>query len=184
MRFEVALDGEREAVEVDLDAGTVLLRGHSYPLRVVARSPLRVELEIGGEKVVVEGWPDGQPTPPGPLALNGERFRAEVEERGGAPTPASAGAAARAAGPPAPAVARPSVPGGGIPVLPPMPGKVVEVRVKNGQRVEAGAVLLVLEAMKMRNEVTAPVAGRVDGLRVSAGASAPAREPMLYLVAE
>jgi len=53
--------------------------------------------------------------------------------------------------------------------------------VSTGQRIEAGAVVLVLEAMKMRNEVTSPVAGFVRGLRVSVGANARAREPMLFV---
>jgi biotin carboxyl carrier protein len=62
-----------------------------------------------------------------------------------------------------------------------MPGKVIELRVSEGQRIEAGTVVLVLEAMKMRNEVTSPVAGVVRGLRVRAGANARAREPMLFV---
>jgi pyruvate carboxylase subunit B len=65
-----------------------------------------------------------------------------------------------------------------------MPGKVIELRVKDGDRVEAGTVVLVLEAMKMRNEVTTPVAGTVRGLRVSAGANVRAREPMLYVASD
>ena len=51
----------------------------------------------------------------------------------------------------------------------PMPGKVIEVRVAVGDRVEAGAVLVVLEAMKMEQKVTAPAAGVVSEIRASAG---------------
>jgi propionyl-CoA carboxylase alpha chain len=51
----------------------------------------------------------------------------------------------------------------------PMPGKVIEVRVGVGDRVEAGAVLIVLEAMKMEQKVTAPVAGVVTEIRAAAG---------------
>jgi glutaconyl-CoA decarboxylase len=72
----------------------------------------------------------------------------------------------------------------GEPILPPMPGRILEVRVKAGDRVEAGALLLVLEAMKMRNEIVAPRAGRVVSVRVTAGASVRAREPMLYLASD
>ncbi len=187
MRLDVLLDGERVPVEVDLAAGEVTVRGRRVPFTVVARTSLKVELDLGGERVVVEGWPEGLEAPPGPLSLNGERFRAEVERTGGGPERPTGPAASPTARPPTTGAAAPApstAPGGGVPVLPPMPGKVVEVRVENGQHVEAGTVLLVLEAMKMRNEVTAPVKGRVEGLRVRAGASAPAREPMLYLVAE
>ncbi len=62
-----------------------------------------------------------------------------------------------------------------------MPGKVIELRVAEGDRVEAGTVLLVLEAMKMRNEITSPSAGIVRGVRVAAGANARAKEPMLFV---
>jgi biotin carboxyl carrier protein len=54
-------------------------------------------------------------------------------------------------------------------VVTPMPGKVVKVLVANGQSVEAGQQLLVLEAMKMEHAVAAPRAGTVAGLAVTAG---------------
>jgi biotin carboxyl carrier protein len=63
-----------------------------------------------------------------------------------------------------------------------MPGRVIEVRVKDGDQVRKGDVLLVLEAMKMRNEIVSPVEGVVRGLRVAAGSNARAKEPMLYVV--
>ncbi len=69
--------------------------------------------------------------------------------------------------------ARPEPPGFGTvegeQVVAPLPGVVLEVRVVEGEQVEAGQVLLVLEAMKMENEVVAPCAGRVAGIRVEAG---------------
>ena len=51
----------------------------------------------------------------------------------------------------------------------PMPGKVLEVSVEPGQRVEAGRVLVVLEAMKMEHRVQAPADGTVTELLVAAG---------------
>jgi propionyl-CoA carboxylase alpha chain len=51
----------------------------------------------------------------------------------------------------------------------PMPGKVIEVRVAIGDRVEAGAVLVILEAMKMEQKVLAPAAGVVSEIRAAAG---------------
>jgi len=50
-----------------------------------------------------------------------------------------------------------------------IPGIIHEVRVQPGSRVEAGDVLLLLEAMKMYNEVTAPRAGRVQEIRIESG---------------
>ncbi|TAK36423.1 MAG: acetyl-CoA carboxylase biotin carboxyl carrier protein subunit [Chloroflexota bacterium] len=51
----------------------------------------------------------------------------------------------------------------------PMPGLVLQVFVEPGQQVERGDVLLVLEAMKMENDIRAPAAGRVDHVGVRAG---------------
>ncbi len=62
-----------------------------------------------------------------------------------------------------------------------MPGRVVELKVHEGDRVRQGTVLLVLEAMKMRNEVTSPLDGTVRDLKVSEGSSVRAREAMLYI---
>ena len=53
----------------------------------------------------------------------------------------------------------------------PMPGEVVEVRVKEGQEVEKGAPLCILSAMKMETVVTAPRGGKVSRLHVSPGMS-------------
>lgn len=50
-----------------------------------------------------------------------------------------------------------------------IPGTVVEVRVREGDRVSPGQVLLLLDAMKMHNEVCSEIGGRVRSLRVSSG---------------
>jgi len=180
MRLRITRDGKTQEVEVAPDLSTVTVDGHTYPVTVVASTALRVELEIGGERAVVENWPDHFPDPPSPVDVNGERAPVGLERLGGAepvratptrPLPATAA-------PPTPA---PPPASEGVPIVPPMPGKVVEVRVTEGAPVKAGDVLLVLEAMKMRNEVTSPVAGVVRGLRVTAGANARAREPMLFI---
>jgi glutaconyl-CoA/methylmalonyl-CoA decarboxylase subunit gamma len=149
----------------------------------VHNAPLSVELEIGGEKVVVAQWPEHFPDPPGPVDVNGERWSVRLERPR---EPASLAADPRAApsavgNVPTPATAAPE---GSAPVVPPMPGKVIEVRVKEGDRVRRGDVLLVLEAMKMRNEVASPRDGVVRGLRVRAGANARAKEAMLFVAAE
>lgn len=54
-------------------------------------------------------------------------------------------------------------------VKPPMPGKVVEVKVKEGQAVAEGDVLVVLEAMKMQNDLKSPLAGTVKRVHVADG---------------
>ncbi len=57
----------------------------------------------------------------------------------------------------------------GAVVKAPMPGMVVRIPVSQGDSVAAGGALLVLEAMKMENELKAPVAGVITGVRVTAG---------------
>ena len=63
----------------------------------------------------------------------------------------------------------------------PMPGTILEVHVKEGQRVREGQTLLVMEAMKMESGVKAPVAGTVAEIHVSAGDTVQAGAPLLTL---
>ena len=179
MKVEVTVDGETRAVEVDLDRGVVRWGGKERPGKVLGDDPYRVEVEVAGERFVVEGWAKGVADPPSPLPVAGENYAVKVARKEGgaarAPKPVAGGSASPVV-PPAPA------PGGGTAIVPPMPGKVVELRVKAGERVTKGQVLLVLEAMKMRNEVASPVAGVVGDLKVETGANVRAREIMLTVV--
>ena len=84
-----------------------------------------------------------------------------------APVQAAAPAPAPAAPAPAPAAA-PAASGGSGDVISPMPGTVLRLNVNNGDTVASGDVILILEAMKMENEIVAPIAGTVS-LSVSVG---------------
>ena len=99
--------------------------------------------------------------------VNGTAYEVTVEEikGGAAPAPVAAPAAAPA---PAPAAA-PA--GAGETVNAPMPGTILDVRVSNGQAVKSGDVLMILEAMKMENEIMAPRDGVVTSVAVSKGAA-------------
>ena len=110
------------------------------------------------------------------VKVDGKVFEVEVEKVGGgysSLTPSSltaAPAAPVAAAPqaaPAPAAA-PAASGGSGDVIAPMPGTVLKVNVNNGDTVASGDVILILEAMKMENEIVAPCAGKVT-LNVKAG---------------
>ena len=79
-----------------------------------------------------------------------------------APAPAAAPAAA-----PAPVAA----PAGGETVTSPMPGTILSINVQNGAAVKKGDVLMILEAMKMENEIIAPCDGTVASVNVNSGAS-------------
>jgi biotin carboxyl carrier protein len=62
-----------------------------------------------------------------------------------------------------------------------MPGKVVTVEVKVGDTVEEGQTILILEAMKMQNEVTAPIAGKVTAVHCEDGLSVEANVPLVVI---
>ncbi len=178
MRIGVKLGADRVEVEVGGGLAEVTVNGRRYPVTVVEGPSGKVEVEIDGERVVVEGWPAGLAEPPTEIVLNGERFPLELERLGGIAAAVPAPTRPPSAVAPAPAAA---VGGEGIAVVPPMPGKVVELRVHDGDRVSRGQVLLVLEAMKMRNEVVSPADGVVRDLAVSAGGTVRAHARMLRI---
>lgn len=70
---------------------------------------------------------------------------------------------------------------GGSSISAPMPGTINEIRVKEGDSVSRGQILIILEAMKMENEIMAPVDGVVAGISVSKGASVNAGELMIVI---
>lgn len=86
-------------------------------------------------------------------------------------TTAAPTSAAPATETPTAAPAAKSGPGAGTPVKAPLPGVVTKVLVKEGQAVKKGEVVLVLEAMKMENNITAEADGTVSGICVNAGDS-------------
>ena len=100
-------------------------------------------------------------------------------------TPAPAVAPAPAAAPvpaaaPAPAAA-PVGAAGSITVESPMPGKILSVEKKVGDSVEAGQTIMILEAMKMENEIVAPEAGTIASINVSVNQSVEAGEVLATL---
>ncbi|MDO5490813.1 MAG: biotin/lipoyl-containing protein [Bacillota bacterium] len=110
------------------------------------------------------------------ITVNGTTYAVEVEEAGGAAAPTPA-AAARPAAPapvaaPAPAAKPAAAPaGGGGALTAPMPGTILDIKVSEGAAVTAGQVVLILEAMKMENEISAPADGIVASISVVKGAS-------------
>ena len=96
--------------------------------------------------------------------VNGNSYEVEVEEVGGAaaaPAATPAPVAAPVATPAAAPKAAPAAPAGGTAVKAPMPGNVLDIKVSNGQAVKEGDVVVILEAMKMENEIYAPCDGTV-----------------------
>ena len=115
------------------------------------------------------------------VTLNGRTYEVEVEAGKAmllseyeAVAPAAPAAAAPAAAPAAAAPAAPAAPvvtGAGEAVNAPMPGNILKVNVKAGDVVKSGTVLVVLEAMKMENEIMAPKDGTVTQVLVSKGST-------------
>ena len=99
------------------------------------------------------------------VTVNGTAYEIELEELTGA-APAAAPAAATA---PAPASA--AAPAGGEQVTSPMPGTILSVNVAAGDAVKRGQVLMILEAMKMENEIMCPCDGKVVSVNTSKGSS-------------
>ena len=96
--------------------------------------------------------------------VNGTAYEVEIEEMNGAPAAAPVAAAPAAA--PAPAAS-----GAGESITSPMPGNILAVNVAAGDTVKKGQVLMVLEAMKMENEIMAPHDGKVTAVAVTKGAA-------------
>ena len=96
-----------------------------------------------------------------------------------APAAPEAAPAAATAAPAAPAA--PAVTGAGESVKAPMPGTILKVNVQNGQAVKEGDVLVVLEAMKMENEILAPKNGTVTQVLVSKGSSVDTGAPLVVI---
>ena len=101
--------------------------------------------------------------------VNGKTYEVEIER---ASTGRSIGHAAAPAAAPAPAPAPKAAPApaaNGSAVVSPMPGSILDVRVKPGDTVAAGQVVVTLEAMKMEIEVKTEAAGTVSAVNVKKG---------------
>ena len=115
------------------------------------------------------------------IKINGKTYDAEVEVLGAsaaapaaAPAVAPAPAAAPKAAAPAPAPAAPAAApkaGGPANVTSPLPGTVLRLVKNAGDTVAAGEVVMIVESMKMENEVVAPEAGRIASIAVAAGSA-------------
>ena len=104
------------------------------------------------------------------VTVNGVTYSVVVEEVNGAAAPVVTPSPVAA---PAPAAAPKAASGaaGSVSVKAPMPGNIIKVNVKPGAAVKKGDVLVVLEAMKMENDVCAPADGTVASVEVAQGAT-------------
>lgn len=124
------------------------------------------------------------------VTVNGKTYSVQVEEVGGAvaAVPAAPVAAPAAAPVPVAAPAPAATPAPAAPVAAdaeaveaPMPGTVLELKVAVGDTVKAGQVLLVLEAMKMENDIASPKDGTVVAVHVSRGETVDSGKALVSL---
>jgi pyruvate carboxylase subunit B len=154
VKYAVLLDGQVIEVEVDGERVTVAGQTHTATLTSIPGTPLR-QLLLGGRPttLAIESLGRGHWA----LAPGGERWEMEVLDERARHIRSLTGTAERHRG---------------TPVLKaPMPGLVLRVQVTPGQRVPAGAGLVVLEAMKMENELKAAAAVVIKAVRVQPGAA-------------
>ena len=121
------------------------------------------------------------------VVLNGKKFEIEVEEGKAvvlsetavAPAPASTLTPVPAAAPVSPLTPAPVA--AGTPVNAPLPGTGISGKVSAGQTVKAGDTLVVIEAMKMENEIAAPRDATIASIAVSNGQSVESGTALVYL---
>ena len=122
------------------------------------------------------------------LNLDGRTYEVEVElaapmnsQEFQAYAPAAPAAPAAPVAAAAPAAAAPAVTGDGECVAAPMPGNILKVNVAAGQAVKEGDVLVILEAMKMENDIMAPKSGTVTQVLVQKGTTVETGAPLVFI---
>ncbi len=165
MRYHVTVDDL--TFDVEIDAEGVSVDGD----RMEARAPEPASRDLysflvdgASHRVLAERAGPGE----WDLQLRGRRFRVDVADERTKAMREMGLAGSRGNGP--------------EPVRAPMPGLVVTVEVEEGELVDAGSALLVVEAMKMENSLTAPVRGRVGVIHVVAGQTVEKDEVLMDML--
>jgi biotin carboxyl carrier protein len=163
-RYAVTVAGQKKLVELDEKDGAVhvVVDGVTRALDIRGQGGryawldgtrvVNADVDLAGGKLTV--------------TVDGEALAVEVNDAR-VDVPAVAGLVARPSGP--------------VAVRAPMPGRVVKLLVRPGDEVKAGRGVLVVEAMKMENEIKAPRDGKVRELRVAEGAAVEAGEELAIL---
>ena len=159
MRFRLVVNGEAHEVVAD---GRVTVDGVTVAGEVVTDARgLSVRIGRKRYRLLITRWGS---------MVEGTPYRLEVRDLEAGETSDAGAAQKRSAAL--------------VEVRPPMPGRIVRITVKPGDRVARNAPLAVLEAMKMQNEIPSPVAGRVRELRAKVGDGVLASDVLVVLEPE
>ena len=191
MRYEITLNGKVYEVEVDDNRALLGAIEQARPLsdeelaehpalarRMVSNITRAASAPRPAAVAPIRSTPAGAPG--GPVAGGAPVARGAAPAGRPITRPATAGAAPRGTNA-APASAPPTSSAKGEPVPAPMPGLIKEIKVQPGQQIKAGQVLIILEAMKMENEIVAPRDAMVTGVSVSKGQTVSAGAHLLSL---
>jgi biotin carboxyl carrier protein len=161
MTYEVTIDGKAHRVEVSGNGGKwhCRLDGHDLEVDAVIAGRDVLSVVINGRAYEVKRERVGNDLH---LMVGGDRFAAEVRDPRSYRARKAAGIGAE----------------GPKKLVSPMPGKVVRVLVPQGSEVEAGQGVVVVEAMKMQNEIKSPKKGKVTKILVTEGVLVNAGEAL------
>jgi biotin carboxyl carrier protein len=158
MKYEAELDGRQINIELEQRDGRVTAKvgERRYDLEVVHPEDSAYLIFIGNKVYEARAWADS----PGSLRikLRNRVFNAKIKDRKRMLATADHGTEGKQQ------------------LIAPMPGKVVRVLLKAGDEVRAGQGIVVVEAMKMQNEIKSPKDGRVAEIRVAEGATVNANQ--------
>ncbi len=159
--------------EVEVRGDTVVVDGHELPVKVREEAEYAT-VTAGGVAYRVQLPPEGERQSGMAVKVDYRPFTLEWEGRlGGGPAPREAKPAAAAGAAPRPGVK------GGVPAQ--IAGRILKVHVKAGDAVKQGDVLIILEAMKMENEIKAPADGAVKEVLVAEGARVAEGETLVVI---
>ena len=162
MKYVASINGNEYIIEI-IDEKTVIFNGKTLTVNFdsVSGQPVYSLIVDGNsyEAYVYPGEEDWQ------VLLQGQLYPVKVEDEREKRLRAAAGGAVADTGE--------------YHMKAPMPGMVVSISVEEGQEVEKGQVLVILESMKMQNELKSPRAGKVNRIRVKSGDNVEQRQTLL-----
>jgi len=182
--FDLAHALEEASTRSTVTSGRLETSSPSPPTEVPALTEERVTAEVNGRRYEVRLWMASEPDPPAHASPSERGARRTSQGASPSRGPVAAGAStatSRPAGQGGAAAGARSAGGGAGEVAVPMQGTIVKILVSEGDSVESGQTVCVLEAMKMENAIGAETAGTVQEVRVSPGDTVGAGDIVLVI---